>query len=120
MRMSELHAMNASLAAFNAGISSYFNRQCITPTRPADMHRTHPQNTDDRPEYVYQSDLGEVMCWFEYEPAEPSTNSPVVWNLNNAWLGNKDIVLNLSDRAIRDIENEAWVDFEEQQLEGDY
>jgi len=117
MRMSELHAINVSLQAFNAGISPYFNRQGITPTRPADMHRTHPQNTDDRPEYVYQSDLGELMCWFEYEPAEPSTNSPVVWNLNNAWLGNKDIVLNLSDRAIRDIENEAWVDFEEQQRE---
>ena len=78
-----------------------------------------PPNTDDRPEYVHDSDIGELMCWFEFEPAEPSTDSPVVFNLTHAWIGNINVAPCLPEWVVKKIERDAWISFEEQQLQGE-
>lgn len=70
-----------------------------------------PPNTAGMPEYYHEADIGTLVCWFEYEPAEPSTDSPVVCRLVNAWFGDLDIAKQLSYQVVSMIEGEAWVYF---------
>lgn len=100
MRMSELHAVNQQLHAFNQMLAPYF--QVPAPNTGSDEH-----------EYLHDTDLGELKCWFEYEPAEPETDSPVVCNLTHAWLGDKDIAKVLHARVVAEIEKAALDWFEQ-------
>lgn len=72
---------------------------------------TTPSCPDNLTEYIHQSDLGELVCWVNFEPAEADTNSPVVCNLRNVWLSDIDITRRLEKWAFKQIEDAAFAEF---------
>ena len=75
-----------------------------------------PANVKDYYEYVYDTDIGELMCWFYTEDAEPKTDSPQVFELRHAWIDDIDIAPKLSKRVVKQIENYAYCEYEEERV----
>lgn len=72
-----------------------------------------PANVNDYIEFSHDTDLGEVICWLYFEPEERETDSPMVFELRHAWFGDLDIAKHLKPRVVKQIENNAYIEFME-------
>lgn len=72
---------------------------------------TTPPCPDGSYEYVYESDIGELVCWFDHQPREAQTE----WepgcdedlSLTHVWLVDIDISERLAKRFKQQLETEA-------------